>query len=53
MKNYWKFGLAWHYKRYDNNHEWHNIETNAKAAKNGLWSQATAIPPWDYLRLKH
>lgn len=44
-------GLAWHYKKYDNNPEWAKLEDDARAGKIGLWSKSDAQPPWDYRKL--
>lgn len=35
-------GMAWHFKRYDNNPEWAAMELYAKNKKLGVWSKATA-----------
>jgi endonuclease YncB( thermonuclease family) len=43
-----KAGLAWHYKRYDQNPQWAEFEHEARLAKRGLWSQANYIAPWDF-----
>lgn len=41
-------GLAWHYKKYDSNAYWAQLETNARNAKRGLWAISNPIPPWTY-----
>lgn len=41
-------GLAWHYKRYDNNPDWAKLEEQARKNKKGLWVQINAIPPWEW-----
>jgi micrococcal nuclease len=43
-------GLVWHYKYYDKNQEWARMESEARSAKLGLWSQPNPIPPWEYRR---
>lgn len=43
-------GLAWHYKRYDNSPEYAQAETDARSKKIGIWSDADAVPPWDFRR---
>jgi micrococcal nuclease len=43
-----KAGMAWHYKKYDNNPNWAKMEKEAKASKLGLWQDANPIPPWDW-----
>jgi len=41
-------GLAWHYKEYDNNEAWAELEKQAKREKRGLWRQPKAIAPWQW-----
>lgn len=41
-----KSGLAWHYKHYDDNRSWAEMEENAKDARLGLWSKTDALAPW-------
>jgi endonuclease YncB( thermonuclease family) len=42
-------GLAWWYRQYaPNDAELATLESEAKAAKRGLWSQPGAIAPWDW-----
>jgi micrococcal nuclease len=42
-------GYAWHYRKYaPNDGILARLETSAKTAKRGLWSQPGAIPPWDW-----
>jgi len=41
-------GLAWHYKNYDRNPEWAQLERIAKAAKQGLWVEKDATAPWEW-----
>lgn len=43
-----KAGLAWHYKKYDNDSQWAEIEAEARQAKRGLWVNSDAMPPWDW-----
>lgn len=45
-------GLAWHYKRYDSNEVWAEIELKAKADKKGLWSKSNPIAPWEFRKSK-
>jgi micrococcal nuclease len=45
-------GLAWHYKAYDNNPEWAQLETQARGRRAGLWSHSNPIPPWEYRKGK-
>ena len=47
-------GVAWHFKRYENEQprsdraSYANAELNAKETRKGLWVQANPIPPWDF-----
>jgi micrococcal nuclease len=41
-------GMAWHYKKYNQDPELAELENMAKKKKVGLWSQSSPIPPWDY-----
>lgn len=47
-----KAGLAWHFKKYDTNAAWANIEREARAAKLGLWIDPNPIAPWDWRKIK-
>jgi micrococcal nuclease len=46
-----KAGLAWHYKQYDKNDVWAQMEYEAREAKRGLWA-SEAMAPWNYRRVK-
>lgn len=39
-------GLAWHYKQYDKNPAWDDLELLAQRQKRGVWSQPDPTPPW-------
>jgi micrococcal nuclease len=41
-------GLAWHYRRYANDPGFEQLESEARAAKRGLWSEPNPIPPWKF-----
>jgi endonuclease YncB( thermonuclease family) len=49
-----KSGLAWHYKKYQDEqpladrHTYSVSESNAKSQQLGLWSDAQPLAPWDY-----
>jgi endonuclease YncB( thermonuclease family) len=51
-------GLAWHYKKYASEQPvadreaYAMQEQTAKAQRIGLWSEQTAMAPWDYRKLK-
>lgn len=40
-------GLAWHYKRFDNDAALAAAEAKARAARRGLWADREPIPPWE------
>lgn len=44
-------GMAWHYKKYDQSRKYADAEKVAKAARRGLWSDARAIPPWEWRKM--
>lgn len=41
-------GLAWHYKKLNDDPELAMLEREAKAKKVGLWADAESVPPWDW-----
>jgi endonuclease YncB( thermonuclease family) len=42
-------GMAWWFREYaPNDRELERLETEAREAKRGLWSQPNPIPPWDW-----
>lgn len=47
-------GMAWHYKAYEREQPaidrkvYADAETEAKAARRGLWADAEPVPPWDF-----
>ena len=43
-----EMGLAWHYKKYNNNEELSKMEIMARDKKIGLWSNPNPIAPWDF-----
>jgi len=43
-------GIAWHFKRYDNNPHWADLEKNARSERRGLWQDDNPIPPWEWRR---
>ena len=43
-----KTGMAWHFKRYNQDEELAKAETAAKEAKKGLWAVESPVAPWDY-----
>lgn len=47
-----KAGLAWHYKKYSLDQNLNDFEEHAKTSKLGLWSDPSAIPPWEFRRGK-
>lgn len=51
-----KAGMAWWYRRYQREQaaqqraDYEAAETTAKAGKEGLWQDASALPPWEWRR---
>jgi endonuclease YncB( thermonuclease family) len=49
-----KAGLAWHYKQYEKEQppaervQYAALEQRARARREGLWSDADPVPPWEY-----
>ena len=41
-------GYAWHYKQYNNNKYYDELQREAKKAKRGLWVDKKPQAPWDY-----
>lgn len=41
-------GLAWHYRQYSSDANLARLETEARAAKRGLWADPSALPPWEF-----
>jgi len=53
-----KRGLAWHYKKYENEQPsedrsaYANAEVEARQTKTGLWQEPNPVPPWDWRKAK-
>jgi micrococcal nuclease len=45
-------GMAWVYRKYTEDPELIEIETNAKAKQIGLWGEKNPVPPWDFRKSK-
>lgn len=43
-----KEGLAWHYKKYDDNTGWNNIELTARNRNIGIWVDHNPTAPWEW-----
>lgn len=41
-------GFAWHFVKYSDNERIHELETDARTARNGLWADASPTPPWEW-----
>lgn len=39
-------GLAWFYRAYSDDRELERLETEAKSARRGVWSDGNPTPPW-------
>ena len=44
-------GLAWHYKDYDSNPRYAQLEAEARQDGRGLWCDDRAVPPWEWRRM--
>ena len=47
-----KAGLAWHYKKYDSKPAYAQAESEARAAKRGLWQDKSPIEPESFRKAK-
>ena len=48
-----KAGFAWWFRKYaPKDKELEALESEARAAKCGLWADPHPVPPWDYRALK-
>ena len=47
-----KNGLAWHFKKYDKNVAWAELENKAKSQKLNIWSIANPVSPWEWRKNK-
>jgi endonuclease YncB( thermonuclease family) len=47
-----RVGLAWAYRKYLHDQSLLDLESEARAAKRGLWIDKTPYPPWEYRKLK-
>jgi len=45
-------GMAWHFKKYNDDEELANLEIQARSEKVGLWAENCPIPPWEVRRLQ-
>jgi endonuclease YncB( thermonuclease family) len=45
-------GFAWWYRQYSRNPELGVLEIEARAAKRGLWTDASPTPPWEWRRAR-
>ena len=41
-------GWAWHYKKYDKNPNWTNLELIARKKKIGIWKMTNPVAPWEW-----
>lgn len=41
-------GMAWVYRRYNQDLGYYEAEATARVSRNGLWVESNAIPPWEY-----
>ena len=47
-----KAGMAWHYKKYDSTPAYAQAESEARAAKRGLWQDKSSIEPESFRKAK-
>jgi endonuclease YncB( thermonuclease family) len=45
-------GLAWWYRQYSKDERLGDLESEAKAARRGLWADPEPIPPWEWRRAR-
>lgn len=45
-------GMAWVYDNYVTDRSLYAAQTEAKAAKRGLWADRAPVPPWEWRRVK-
>ena len=51
-------GMAWHYKKYENEQpledrkRYSDAEKEARASQLGLWRDKSPIPPWEYRQMR-
>lgn len=43
-----KAGYAWHYKQYDKNQYYDDLQVEARRARRGLWVDKKPQAPWEY-----
>jgi len=42
-----KVGLAWHYKKYNNDPDLASLEMQARDSRRGIWVDESPMPPWE------
>jgi len=45
-------GLAWHFKRYNNDADLAALEQDAREARRGLWKDPNPLPPWEIRKIR-
>lgn len=45
-------GMAWHFKKYNSNHQFAELEQRAKENRIGLWEEKNPVPPWIHRKLR-
>ena len=43
-----QLGMAWHYKRYNQDTHWADLEEEARSTRRGLWADKDQVAPWDW-----
>jgi len=41
-------GLAWHDKRYSDDHDFADAEAAARRERKGLWAESVPLAPWEW-----
>ena len=47
-----KSGMAWHYKKYNQNKTYAQFEIDAKSNKRGLWQDKLPMAPWEIRKIR-
>lgn len=47
-----KAGMAWHFKKYNNDRTLAKLEIEARKLQKGLWKDPKPVPPWEYRKIK-
>ncbi len=45
-------GMAWVFDRYVTDRSLYTLQSDAKAAKRGLWAETSPLPPWEWRKMQ-